>query len=62
MVNGAGAAAVSCTKLYIALGAKKENIIMCDSKGVLDENRTNLDDIKKQFVTKRKCSNAYRRL
>jgi malate dehydrogenase (oxaloacetate-decarboxylating)(NADP+) len=56
VVNGAGAAAISCTKLYIALGAKKENIIMCDSKGVLDENRTNLDDIKKQFVTKRKCA------
>lgn len=52
VVNGAGAAAVSCTKLYIALGAKKENIIMCDSKGVLNSSRTNLDDIKKQFVTK----------
>jgi malate dehydrogenase (oxaloacetate-decarboxylating)(NADP+) len=56
VVNGAGAAAISCTKLYIALGAKKENIIMCDSKGVLDETRTNLDDIKKQFVTKSKCA------
>src|SRR5688572_114394 len=55
VVNGAGAAAISCSKLYIALGAKKENIVMCDSKGVLDEARTNLDDIKKQFVTKRKC-------
>jgi malate dehydrogenase (oxaloacetate-decarboxylating)(NADP+) len=53
VVNGAGAAAVSCTKLYIALGAKKENIIMCDSKGVLHKNRTNLDDIKRQFVTDR---------
>jgi malate dehydrogenase (oxaloacetate-decarboxylating)(NADP+) len=50
VVNGAGAAAVSCTKLYIALGAKKENIIMCDSKGVLNTTRTGLDDIKKQFV------------
>lgn len=54
VVNGAGAAAVSCTKLYIALGAKLENIVMCDSKGVLHRNRTNLDDIKKQFVTSRK--------
>jgi malate dehydrogenase (oxaloacetate-decarboxylating)(NADP+) len=54
VVNGAGAAAVSCTKLYIALGAKKANIVMCDSKGVLDKSRTNLDDIKKQFVTDRK--------
>ncbi len=54
VVNGAGAAAVSCTKLYIALGAKKSNIVMCDSKGVLDATRTNLDDIKKQFITDRK--------
>jgi malate dehydrogenase (oxaloacetate-decarboxylating)(NADP+) len=53
VVNGAGAAAVSCTKLYLALGAKKENIVMCDSKGVLHKNRTNLDNIKKQFVTDR---------
>ncbi|SHG89887.1 malate dehydrogenase (oxaloacetate-decarboxylating)(NADP+) [Chryseolinea serpens] len=51
VVNGAGAAAVSCTKLYIALGARPENIIMCDSKGVLNSKRTGLDDIKKQFVT-----------
>src|ERR1041384_2626836 len=51
VVNGAGAAAVSCTKLYMALGATKENIIMCDSKGVLNTSRTGLDDIKKQFVT-----------
>lgn len=50
VVNGAGAAAVSCTKLYIALGATPENIIMCDSKGVLNKRRTGLDDIKKQFV------------
>ncbi|MBL7859432.1 MAG: NADP-dependent malic enzyme [Cyclobacteriaceae bacterium] len=53
VVNGAGAAAVSCTKLYMALGARKENIVMCDSKGVLNKNRSNLDDIKKQFVTDR---------
>lgn len=53
VVNGAGAAAVSCTKLYIALGAKKENIVMCDSKGVLNKSRANLDEIKTQFVTDR---------
>lgn len=53
VVNGAGAAAVSCTKLYIALGARKENIVMCDSKGVLNTERKNLDEIKKQFVTQR---------
>lgn len=51
VVNGAGAAAVSCSRLYIALGAKKENIIMCDSKGVLNKKRTDLDDIKKEFIT-----------
>ena len=56
VVNGAGAAAVSCTKLYLALGAKKENIVMCDSKGVLSKSRPNLDDIKKQFVTDRKIT------
>ncbi len=55
VVNGAGAAAVSCTKLYIALGARPENIVMSDSKGVLNKKRTNLDDIKKQFVTGRNC-------
>jgi malate dehydrogenase (oxaloacetate-decarboxylating)(NADP+) len=56
VVNGAGAAAVSCTKLYLALGAQKENIIMCDSKGVLNKSRTNLDDIKKQFVSDTKLN------
>ncbi len=53
VVNGAGAAAVSCTKLYLALGAKKENIIMCDSKGPLTRSRTNLDETKSQFVSDR---------
>ncbi|MDQ2657437.1 MAG: NADP-dependent malic enzyme [Bacteroidota bacterium] len=56
VVNGAGAAAVSCTKLYLALGARKENIIMCDSKGPLTTKRANLDAIKKQFVTDRDVS------
>lgn len=53
VMNGAGAASVSCTKLYIALGVRKENIIMCDSKGVINKNRTNLDETKKQFITDR---------
>jgi len=51
VVNGAGAASVSCTRLYIALGAKPENIIMLDSKGVLHKNRTDLNETKKQFIT-----------
>ena len=42
VVNGAGAAAISCTKLYISLGAKLENIIMCDSKGVIRMDRDQL--------------------
>lgn len=40
VVNGAGAASISCTKLYVMLGARKENIIMCDSKGVISTSRT----------------------
>ncbi len=50
VVNGAGAAAVSCTKLYMALGAKPENIIMLDSRGVLNKKRKGLNSIKQQFV------------
>lgn len=55
VVNGAGAAAVSCTRLYIAMGAKPENIIMADSRGILHEDRTDLNEIKKQFVSKTKA-------
>ena len=55
VVNGAGASAISCAKLYIAVGAKKENIIMLDSKGVLTEERiADLDEQKKYFVTSNK--------
>jgi len=56
VVNGAGAAAVSCIKLYISLGVKPENVVMLDSRGVLNESRTNLNHIKQQFVTKRKIN------
>ena len=49
VVNGAGAASISCTKLYIMLGARKENIIMCDSKGVISTHRTDLNESKKFF-------------
>ena len=51
VVNGAGASAVSCTKLYMKLGVKPENIIMLDSKGVIHKDRTDLNESKKQFVT-----------
>jgi len=53
VINGAGAAAISCTKLYGELGVKKENIVMCDSKGVLREDRDNLTREKKEFTTRR---------
>ncbi|TFF38302.1 NADP-dependent malic enzyme [Mucilaginibacter psychrotolerans] len=54
VVNGAGAAAVSCTKMYLSLGVKKENLVMFDINGVLDTNRTDLDDIRMEFATERK--------
>ena len=54
VVNGAGAAAISCTKLYCALGARKENIVMIDSKGVITRDRENLTEQKKLFATDRK--------
>ncbi|MHB0755236.1 NADP-dependent malic enzyme [Polaribacter sp. M15] len=51
VVNGAGAAAISCTRLYVELGAKKENIIMCDSKGVIRKDREHLTSQKAEFAT-----------
>ena len=54
VVNGAGAAAISCTKLYVALGAKVENIVMLDSKGVITSDRENLPEQKKLFATDRR--------
>ena len=54
VVSGAGAAAVSCTKLYKAFGAKAENIVMLDSKGVIRSDRENLSVEKAEFATDRK--------
>lgn len=51
VVNGAGASAVACTKLYMSLGVRKENIIMCDSKGVISTRRSNLNEQKRFFAT-----------
>ena len=53
VVNGAGAAAISCTKLYVALGVKRENIVMLDSRGVISTSRTNLTPEKVEFATSR---------
>ena len=50
VVNGAGAAAISCARFYCALGVKKENIIMCDSQGVINTRRTHLNKEKQDFV------------
>ena len=54
VVNGAGAAAISCTKLYEALGATHENIIMLDSKGVITSDRQGLNETKRYFATDRR--------
>ena len=53
VVNGAGAAAVSCTRLYIALGVRPENVVMCDSKGVINRKRTGLNAQKLEFAPDR---------
>ncbi len=53
VVNGAGASAISCSKLYVALGANVENVVMCDSKGVIRADRTDLDERKSIFATSR---------
>ena len=53
VVNGAGASAVSCTRFYMKLGVKKENIVMCDKEGAIRADRANLDAIKKEFATNR---------
>lgn len=56
VVNGAGAAAISCSRLYVSIGAKKENIIMLDRSGVIRSDRPNLDATKAEFATTRNCN------
>ncbi len=58
VVNGAGASANSCTKLYIALGAKRENIMMFDSKGLISTSRSDLNESKKFFASPRTDINS----
>ena len=53
VVCGAGAAAISCSRLYVALGVRKENIVMCDSKGVINKKRKDLNKYKQEFITGR---------
>ncbi|HEY0245257.1 MAG TPA: malic enzyme-like NAD(P)-binding protein, partial [Mucilaginibacter sp.] len=54
VVNGAGAAAISCSKMYLSLGVKKENLVMFDINGLLSTTRTDLDEMRQQFATTRK--------
>jgi malate dehydrogenase (oxaloacetate-decarboxylating)(NADP+) len=56
VVNGAGASAISCSRLYISLGAKRENILMIDSKGVLQKSRTDLNCYKMEFAVDTKMT------
>lgn len=56
VVNGAGASAISCSKLYVALGVKRENIVMVDSKGVINKNRTDINKYKAEFATDREIT------
>ncbi|MFD2161815.1 NADP-dependent malic enzyme [Paradesertivirga mongoliensis] len=56
VINGAGAAAISCARLYVSLGAKKENMVMVDRSGVIRADREKLDEIKAEFATKRKIN------
>lgn len=53
VVNGAGAAAISCSRLYLALGADRDNLVMCDSKGVIRKDAENLSSQKAEFATHR---------
>jgi len=54
VVSGAGAAAISCSKIYLSLGVKKENLVMFDINGLLSTGRTDLDEIRSAFATDRK--------
>jgi len=51
VVNGAGAAAIACTRLYCALGVRHENVVMCDSHGVIRKDRQDLNESKREFAT-----------
>lgn len=53
VVNGAGAAAIACTRLYCELGVRHENVVMCDSKGVVRSDREDLNESKREFATRR---------
>lgn len=49
-MNGAGAAAIACARLFIAVGVRRENMIFCDSQGVVTTYRTDINEIKREFA------------
>jgi malate dehydrogenase (oxaloacetate-decarboxylating)(NADP+) len=53
VVCGAGAAAISCSRLYVSLGVRRENIVMTDTKGVINRKRKDLNKYKQEFITER---------
>ncbi len=53
VVNGAGAAAIACTRMFLSLGARRERITMCDSRGVVTSRRNDLNPVKREFTTDR---------
>ena len=53
VVNGAGAAAIACARMFLALGARRDQITMCDSRGVVTTRRTDLNPVKREFATAR---------
>ncbi|WP_194774376.1 NADP-dependent malic enzyme [Pararhodonellum marinum] len=55
VVNGAGASALACTRFYLSLGVRKENIVMCDKEGAIRADREILDDLKREFATSGEC-------
>ena len=55
VINGAGASAQACANLFKSSGVKNENIIMCDSKGVIYKGRKNIDQFKSAFASNTKC-------
>lgn len=52
-VNGAGAAAIACVRMFLALGVKRENMVLCDSQGAVTTRRTDLNPLKREFATQR---------
>ena len=56
VVNGAGAAAIACARLFIAVGVRRENMIFCDSQGVVTTYRTDINEIKREFATTRRIT------